>query len=89
MWITIITSKFYHLEHADRMSILRLFVASIAAYVVYNGARNRRKDALLAELPSPVDVPEDADERALWTGTADIADGIEDDSLEPEGQLRL
>ncbi|PPQ79458.1 hypothetical protein CVT25_002620 [Psilocybe cyanescens] len=66
------------------LSILILFWTS---YVVYTLARNPRKDPILAELPSPIDLPEDESQRA-WASLT-IADGIEDDSLEPEGQLRL
>jgi hypothetical protein len=57
------------------------------SYVVYSIARNPRKDPILAELPSPIDLQDDTS-RAPWFN-ADVADGIEDDSIEPEGQLRL
>ncbi|EDR14557.1 uncharacterized protein LACBIDRAFT_305267 [Laccaria bicolor S238N-H82] len=59
-------------------------VASL--YVVYNVARNPIKDPLLAELPSPIDIEDEA--TFAWAGI-NVADGIEDDSIEPEGQVRL
>ncbi|KAF9556867.1 hypothetical protein CPC08DRAFT_710853 [Agrocybe pediades] len=63
-------------------------ISTAAAFVVFKASTSRKKDPLMAELPSPVDLEDDS-RQALWSGTADIADAIEDDSLEPEGQLRL
>ncbi|KAF4609470.1 hypothetical protein D9613_012323 [Agrocybe pediades] len=63
-------------------------ISTAAAFVVFKASTSRKKDPLMAELPSPVDLEDDS-RHALWSGTADIADAIEDDSLEPEGQLRL
>ncbi|KAF8960820.1 hypothetical protein BDZ97DRAFT_1832018 [Flammula alnicola] len=64
-----------------------IFILIFTAYLIYSLARNPRKDPILAELPSPIDV-EDDQGRLPWT-EATVADGIEDDSLEPEGQVRL
>jgi len=58
----------------------------IAASVVWTTTRNPRKDFTLAELPSPT-ASEDY-YRPVWS-SANVADGIEDDSLEPEGQVML
>lgn len=55
--------------------------------MVYSIARNPRKDPILAELPSPIDLEDDTS-RTPWSNAA-VADGIEDDNIEPEGQLRL
>lgn len=68
--------------------LLWLAVAILVAslYVVYNVARNPIKDPLLAELPSPIDIEDEA--TFAWAGI-NVADGIEDDSIEPEGQVRL
>jgi hypothetical protein len=59
----------------------------LTTYVVYSIARNPRKDPILAELPSPIDLEDDTS-RTPWSDAA-VADGIEDDDIEPEGQLRL
>ncbi|KDR79377.1 hypothetical protein GALMADRAFT_223599 [Galerina marginata CBS 339.88] len=69
------------------LSILFLF---IAAFIVYTVARNPRKDPVLAELPSPTAAGIDFEDetQAAWA-SVNVADGIEDDSAEPEGQLRL
>ncbi|KAF9477224.1 hypothetical protein BDN70DRAFT_881443 [Pholiota conissans] len=58
-----------------------------AAYLIYSAARNPPKDPLLAELPSPVDTDYEQG-RLPWT-SANVADGIEDDSPEEEGVVRL
>ena len=55
--------------------------------MVYSVARNPRKGPILAELPSPIDLEDDTS-RTPWSNAA-VADGIEDDNIEPEGQLRL
>ena len=57
------------------------------SYVVYSTARKPHKDPILAELPSPIDLEDDTG-RTPWFNSA-VADGIEDDNLEPEGLLRL
>lgn len=54
--------------------------------MVYNVARNPIKDPVLAELPSPISIEDEA--TFAWAG-GNVADGIEDDSVEPEGQVRL
>ena len=58
----------------------------IAATVVWTVTRNPRKDFALAELPSPTG--SENYYRPAWS-SANVADGIEDDSLEPDGQVRL
>lgn len=69
----------------SRLSFLLLVL--FTTYVVYSIARNPRKDPILAELPSPIDLEDDTS-RTPWSNAA-VADGIEDDNIEPEGQLRL
>lgn len=54
--------------------------------MVYNVARNPIKDPLLADLPSPISIEDEA--TFAWAG-ANVAEGIEDDLIEPEGQVRL
>jgi len=69
---------------------LPLFLFSLVlftSYIVYSVARNPRKGPILAELPSPIDLEDDTS-RTPWSNAA-VADGIEDDNIEPEGQLRL
>jgi hypothetical protein len=57
-----------------------------AAIVIWTVTLNPRKDFALAELPSPTD--SENYYRPAWS-SANVADGIEDDSLEPEGQVML
>jgi len=59
----------------------------IAITVVWTGTRNPHKDLALAELPSPSTDSENY-YRPAWS-SANVADGIEDDSPEPEGQVML
>lgn len=66
---------------------LSIPILLFTSYLVYAAARNPRKDPILAELPSPIDLEDDSC-RAPWSDAA-VADGIEDDNREPEGQLRL
>ncbi|KIM38593.1 hypothetical protein M413DRAFT_447798 [Hebeloma cylindrosporum] len=66
---------------------LSIPILLFATYVVYSIVRNPRKDPILAELPSPIDLDDDTS-RTPWSNAA-VADGIEDDDIEPEGQLRL
>jgi hypothetical protein len=75
----------YTFSPESRLSLLPLVL--FTTYVVYSTARNPRKDPILAELPSPIDLEDDTS-RTPWSNVA-VADGIEDDDIEPEGQLRL
>ncbi|KAF8806764.1 hypothetical protein BYT27DRAFT_7140164 [Phlegmacium glaucopus] len=68
------------------LSILIRKYLLIATTVVWTITRNPRKDFTLAELPSPTD--SENYYRPAWS-SANVADGIEDDSLEPEGQVQL
>jgi len=65
---------------------LAIAISVASLYVVYNVARNPIKDPLLAELPSPISIEDEA--TFAWAG-ANVADGIEDDPVELEGQVRL
>ena len=58
----------------------------VAVTVIWTVTYNPRKDSALAELPSPID--SEHDYRPIWS-SANVADGIDDDSAEPEGQVRL
>jgi hypothetical protein len=58
----------------------------MAITVVWTTTHNPRKDLTLAELPSPTDSEDYY--RPAWS-SANVAGGIEDDSLDPEGQVRL
>ena len=53
--------------------------------VIYTTSRKPIKDPVLAELSSPIDI--ESPNLPHWN--SNVADGIEDDSLEPEGQVRL
>ena len=78
-----------HLLFTFPPTVLRNFFFStvfMAITVVWTVTRNPRKDVTLAELPSPT-ASEDY-YRPAWS-SANVADGIEDDSLEPEGDIRL
>jgi len=74
-------------ELTDLFILLSIPILLFTTYVVYSNARNPRKDPILAELPSPIDLEDDTF-RTPWSNAA-VADGIEDDNIEPEGQLRL
>ncbi|CAA7270312.1 unnamed protein product [Cyclocybe aegerita] len=80
-------------ERSRAFAVTLALLASIhfllaALVVLYRTARHPPKDPLLAELPSPVDVDEEAGRRP-WI-ESNVADGIEDDSPEPlDGQVRL
>ncbi|KAJ3506701.1 hypothetical protein NLJ89_g6723 [Agrocybe chaxingu] len=80
-------------RNEDTLAVNRALLTSIpfllaALFVLYRTARHPPKDPLLAELPSPIDVDEEAGRRP-WI-ESNVADGIEDDSPEPvEGQVRL
>jgi hypothetical protein len=47
------------------------------------------RDPILAELPSTLDNEDPDDEATRAWASMNVADGIEDDSLEPQGQVRL
>lgn len=63
-----------------------LLTVIIAVIVLWTISHNPRKDSALAELPSPTD--SENYYRPVWS-SANVADGIDDDALEPEGQVRL
>jgi len=73
------------LQAVDTLMWLAVPALMAALFALYSSSRNPPKDPILAELPSPMDVEDD---RPGWA-SANVADGIEDDSLEPEGQVRL
>ena len=72
---------------SSELQLSSLPLVLFTTYVVYSITRNPRKDPILAELPSPIDLEDDTS-RTPWSN-ATVADGIEDDNIEPEGQLRL
>ena len=61
-----------------------------AVFVIWKVARAPPpRDPTLAELPSTFDDEDPDDEATQAWGSVNVADGIEDDSLEPQGQVRL
>lgn len=64
----------------------------LAIFVIWRNSRIPAKDPFLAQLPSYVGDEEEAeidDEATLAWASVNVADGIEDDSLEPQGHVRL
>jgi len=100
--VTLFLSEIFPIQEAPACNIcevrntlnaciwLSILLLLAAAYVIFTVARNPRRDPVLAELPSPTaaGINFEDDSQAAWA-SVNVADGIEDDSLEPEGQLRL
>ncbi|CAA7270311.1 unnamed protein product [Cyclocybe aegerita] len=66
---------------------LTLPILVFTLFVLYRTSHNPRKEPTLKELPSPINVGEN-DGRRTWID-ANVADGLEDDSPEEEGKVRL
>lgn len=63
-----------------------------AISVIWRNSRIPARDLLPTQLPSSVGAEEGLeidDEVTMAWASANVADGIEDDSLEPEGHVRL